>query len=196
MTLKGHENKPIQTMSYFPDGKQMVSVSFDKTARPWDLQTGEEVEKARDVCEHGLHALTVSRDGRWVITASGNSDHGELKACEVETGIVKNFQPYSETITCIDISADRTLLASGSWDSTIRTRSLDTGKLVAGPIKSVLTVMLGAVRFSQNSEKLAVNGWTGRYLEVWDVKTQKLDRKVGTESGGSVSYTPVFWTQQ
>jgi WD40 repeat protein len=148
-------------MSYFPDGKQMVSVSFDRTARRW----GEEGEKARDVCEHGLHAVAVSRDGRWVITAGGNSDHGELEACEVETGIVKKFQGHSETITCINISADCTLLASGSWDSTVRTWSLNTGKLVAGPIKSVLTTMLGAVRFSQNS-KLAVNGWMGKCLEV------------------------------
>jgi len=54
--------------------------------------------------EHGLHAVAVSRDGRWVITAGGNKDHGELEACEVETGIVKKFQGHSETITCINIS--------------------------------------------------------------------------------------------
>jgi len=28
--------------------------------------------------------------------------------------------------------------------------------------------------------------------EMWDVKAEKLDRKMGTESGGNVSYTP-FW---
>ena len=52
---------------------------------------------------------------------------------------------------------------------------MDTGELVAGPIKSVLTTMLGAVRFSQNSKKLAVNGWMGRcgmsklrnWIEKW-----------------------------
>jgi WD40 repeat protein len=49
-----------------------------------------------------------------------NDHRAELKACEVETGIMKKLQGHSERITCIDISVDNTLLASGSCDSTAR----------------------------------------------------------------------------
>ncbi|OJA12552.1 hypothetical protein AZE42_08931 [Rhizopogon vesiculosus] len=39
--------------SYFPDDKQMISGSWDKTARRWDLQAGMEIEKAQEVREYG-----------------------------------------------------------------------------------------------------------------------------------------------
>ncbi|OJA09488.1 hypothetical protein AZE42_10865 [Rhizopogon vesiculosus] len=74
--------------SYFPDGKQIITVSWDKTVWRWDLQAGMEIEKARKVCEYGVRAVAVSGDNRWVVTAGL---HGELTAWEVETGIVKTF---------------------------------------------------------------------------------------------------------
>ncbi|KIK31639.1 hypothetical protein CY34DRAFT_47167, partial [Suillus luteus UH-Slu-Lm8-n1] len=90
------------------------------------------------------------------------------------------FKGHSWRITCIDISADNTLLASGSWDTTARIWNLDTGKLV-GPFKSEDWV--GAVRFSPDSRKLAVKTYWGSSLEVWDVQSQKLDT-VGTPFKG------------
>ncbi|KAG1728241.1 hypothetical protein EDD22DRAFT_961087 [Suillus occidentalis] len=186
IALKGHGGR-IWSMSYFPDGQRMISGSEDKTTRQWDLEAGKEIEEVRDVCEKEVHAVAVSRNGRWIATGS---DSGELKACEVETGIVKTFEGHSLRITCIDISADNTWLASGSGDKTVRIWNLDTGKLVAGPFKS--EGLLGAVRFSPDSKKLAVKSWGGWYLEVWDVQSQKMDVRVGEQLPGSNA--PVFWT--
>ncbi|KAJ8591231.1 WD40 repeat-like protein [Rhizopogon salebrosus TDB-379] len=193
MTLEGHED-PVRSMHYFPDGERLISGSYDFTTRQWDMQTGKEIEKSRDVCEWDVRAVAVSRDGRWVITAGGVDEHGELKACEVETGIVKTFKGHSEKITCIDICADSTLFASGSRDYTTRIWSLDTGKLVAGPFKSPDWV--GAVRFSRDSKKLAVNSWVGKCLEVWNMETQELDKRVGEWVGDDYSFAPVFWTNK
>jgi WD40 repeat protein len=184
-------------MSYFPDGLRMISGSKDKTARQWDLKTGKEIEEARDVCEGWVRAVAVSRNGRWVATSGGGGwDTAGLKVCEVETGIVKTFKGHSSWIICIDISADNTHLASGSDDKTARIWNLDTGKLVAGPFKSEDYV--GAVRFSPDSKKLAVVARTGRWLEVWDVKSQKLDvnLNVGRSFRSSLGAgAPVFWTK-
>jgi WD40 repeat protein len=84
MTLAGHDDE-IRSISYFPDGKQMVSGGSDKTTRRWDLQAGKEIEDVRDVCEWNVGAVAVSRDGRWVITAGGDEKRGVFKACEVKT---------------------------------------------------------------------------------------------------------------
>jgi WD40 repeat protein len=140
----------------------MVSGSDDATARQWDLKEGKEIEEVREVCEKEVLAMAVSSDSRWVVTAGGRdlADRAaELKVCEVETGIVKNLQGHSDTINCIDISADNTLMASGSEDETVRIWNLETGKLVAGPLESIDWV--GAVRFSTDSKKLAVELWGG-----------------------------------
>jgi WD40 repeat protein len=194
MTLEGHKYD-VQSMHYFPDGKRMISSgSYENTTRQWDMQTGKEIEKARDVCEWDVRAVAVSRNSRWVITAGGGHQHWELKACEVETGIVKTFKGHSEQITCIDICAGSTLFASGSKDYTTRIWSLDTGKLVAGPFESADWV--GAVRFSRDSKKLAVNSWVGKCLEVWNVQTQILEKRVGHWPGRSITFASVFWTNK
>lgn len=84
----------------------------------------------------------------------------------------------------------------------LHSANLNTGKLVAGPFESVDWV--GAIRFSPDSKKLAVNSWTGKCLEV---QTQDLDIGIPTtfESGGIMNlipfngqetYTPLFWTKK
>ncbi|KIK40078.1 hypothetical protein CY34DRAFT_88040, partial [Suillus luteus UH-Slu-Lm8-n1] len=108
-TLVGH-GLSISSISYFLDGKQMISGSSDKSVRRWDLQEGKEIVEARDVCEQGVGAVAVSRDGRRVASADKS---GELKVRDVETGIMMKIIQGHSRINCIDISADCTLLASG-----------------------------------------------------------------------------------
>ncbi|KAG1814017.1 quinon protein alcohol dehydrogenase-like superfamily [Suillus subaureus] len=206
MTLEGHEpwispgwsdenghpvkSKDISSMSYFPDGRQMISGSHDQTIRRWDLRKGKEIEKAREVCENRIDVVGVSRNGRWVVTAGGS---GELKVSEVETGTARTLHedkwPWP-WIRCIDISADSTLVAGGSDDSAVRIWSLDTGKLMAGPFGSNDN-FTRTLRLSADSRKLAA---LGRRLQVWDVQTQKLDVQKYTLSTSAASTLPVFWT--
>ncbi|KAG2116789.1 hypothetical protein DEU56DRAFT_984917 [Suillus clintonianus] len=197
MTLKSHEQDfRIRSISYFPDGQRMVSTCSDQTVRQWDLKAGKEIEEARRVCEKNEYAVAVSRNGRWFVTAGGDDKTVELKACEVETGIVKEFEGHSAQISCIDISADSTLLASGSDDKTTRIWNMETGKLVAGPFESVNEV--GAVGFSRDSKKFAANSYTATYLEVWDIQKQKLDASTecNGKRAGAITYAPIVWTNK
>ncbi|KAG1731666.1 WD40-repeat-containing domain protein [Suillus occidentalis] len=191
ITLKGHRDI-IWSMSYYPDGQRMISGSGDKTARQWDLEAGKEIEEARSDWEGDVYAVAVSRNGQWVATGG---DRAELKVSEVETGIVKTFKGHSNWINCIDISADSELLASGSDDKTARIWNLDTGKLVAGPFKSIGKI--GAVRFSPDSKKLAVKLNFGTCLEIWDIQSQKLDVRIGKPGNSmTVLLSPIFWTNK
>ncbi|KAG1779582.1 hypothetical protein EV702DRAFT_1277067 [Suillus placidus] len=61
----------------------MISGSGDKTIRRWDLREGKEIKEDREVGDD-VHAVGVSRDGRWVATAAGR----KLKVSE---GIVRTF---------------------------------------------------------------------------------------------------------
>jgi WD40 repeat protein len=143
----------------------MASACAGKTVRRWNLQLGEEIVEARVVRDQEVTAVAVSRDGRWVIIAGGDrykAGHdpvnAEVKSCEVETGITRSFENHSRMITCVDISANSKLLASGSVDGTARIWNLDTGKLVAGPLLECVD-MVGAVRFSYNSKRETKCRW-------------------------------------
>ncbi|KAG2115958.1 uncharacterized protein F5147DRAFT_386033 [Suillus discolor] len=200
MTLKGHEpfnHCYVSSMCYFPDGKQMISGLGDKTARRWNLRAGKEIEEAREVCEQRVIAVEVSRDGQWIVIAGGDLNCGELKVCEVKTGIVKTFEdPSRGEIDCIDISADNTLLACRSNDDTLRIWSLDTGKLSAGPFRNYNGLGMGTVRFSRDSKKLAFKSIVADWLDVWDIEIQKVDVRVGKKPNkcGVMSHVPMFWT--
>jgi WD40 repeat protein len=132
ITFWGHG---IQCLSYFPDSQWIISRSLDKTTWQWDMKTIKEIEEAQRVCEGNVYAVAVSSYGRWIVTGGGGWDSGKLRACEVETGILRTFKGHSNEISSIDISADNTRLASGSFDKTARIWNMDTGELVAGPFK-------------------------------------------------------------
>ncbi|OAX39096.1 WD40 repeat-like protein [Rhizopogon vinicolor AM-OR11-026] len=212
MILRGH-TEGITNMSYFQDGKRFVSASsWDRTIRRWDMQSGEEIKEEQEVGmdDDGGQAAVVSRDGRWIITSSEDDNNDDddndggcdnLKAYEVETGIVRRFEDYGSE-SRIDISPDNMLVAGARSESEIvQIWSLNTGKLVAGPFRGPDEV--GVVRFSQDSKKLAMKSSMGRYLEVWDILTHKLDARVGKsgyceyQNGPNFfTFTPVFWTDK
>jgi hypothetical protein len=73
--------------------------------------------------------------------------------------------------------------------------SLDTGKLVAGPLENSPTNFKvpfrngpSAVRLSPDLKKLAVSSYSGKCLEVWDVQAQKLDAIVGKTALGAFEF--------
>ncbi|KAG1879638.1 quinon protein alcohol dehydrogenase-like superfamily [Suillus tomentosus] len=216
MTLEGHkphvwpssdgsqtiEFKNIPYISYFPDGKQMISGLWDDTIRRWDLREGKEIKEAREVHKNSVQGVGVSRDGRWVVTAVD----GVLQVCEVETGIVRTFHSDGFRISCIEISADSTLLAGDSYNSGILIWSLYTGKLVAGPFRSS-GKFVDALRLSQDSRKLLASSESFKdlgskdsnvkqYLEVWDVQSQKLAVTTERSSTRGLGFLciPVLWT--
>ncbi|KAG2349241.1 WD40 repeat-like protein [Suillus weaverae] len=195
-------HRHVSFISYFPDSKGMVSASFDKTIRRWDLRAGKEIEEAREVHEQETWAMAVSRDGRWVVTSSRHTSgqdtlRGELKARDVETRVMKAFECHSRPIYWIVMSGDSTLLAGELRDGrnfAVWIWSLESGKLVACLNPMGRGSLLGAGRFSQDSKKFARLSKTGRCLEVWDVQTQKLDVKVEESCCGTMTNTPIFWT--
>lgn len=63
------------SISYFLNGKQMISGTGDKIIRRWDLRELEdkEIEEARKVCENIIYEVMVSRDGQWVVAVGNGS---------------------------------------------------------------------------------------------------------------------------
>ncbi|OAX32588.1 WD40 repeat-like protein [Rhizopogon vinicolor AM-OR11-026] len=172
-------------IAYFPNGKQIISGSDDKSVRRWDLQAGKEIEEARVVCEKEVFAVAVSRDGRWVVTGGGNfMGLWGLKP----TGTVKTLQGHLGTITCLDISMDNTLVASGSTDSTPRIWDLNTGKLVAGPLETHTQHITGlALSFDC---ALLASASSDRTIKLWAFESRQLLASFNVQHDHSLILSP------
>jgi WD40 repeat protein len=64
--LKGHE-APIEALAFSADGRKLISISRDKTARCWDLSDQEE---SRVLERRQIDCLSYSPDGRYLIESS------------------------------------------------------------------------------------------------------------------------------
>ena len=63
---------PGHLAAYSPDGKFIVTASYDQTARIWDAATGQELEGVSPLSGHtnGVTSAAYSPDGKFIVTAS------------------------------------------------------------------------------------------------------------------------------
>ncbi len=81
LILKGHTFRVVSS-SFSPDGKRVVTASYDDTARIWDAETGKEL---RILTGHkgNVVSASFSPDGKRVVTASSDDT---ARIWDVETG--------------------------------------------------------------------------------------------------------------
>ena len=58
----------VMSVAFSPDGKYVVSGSWDDTARVWEAATGEEV--ARMTHDDAVYSVAFSPDGKYVVSGS------------------------------------------------------------------------------------------------------------------------------
>jgi WD40 repeat protein len=80
MTMSGHE-EDIRKIAYLPGGERIVTCSFDKTVRIWDVENGEQ-EGTTMEHEGWVDGLAVTRDGKRIL--SGGEDK-RIRVWDVET---------------------------------------------------------------------------------------------------------------
>lgn len=152
----------ILAVAVFRDGRRMVTGSYDKTLRLWDLEDGVVLKKM--VGHRGrVEVLAVSGDGKLI--ASGDFN-GELIAWHGNTGESQLTQPikvHSEKITSLDFSPDGMVVATVSWDKTIEFLSTATWDIEGNPINTGERIF--CVRYSP-SGVLAIA--TANDIQIWN----------------------------
>jgi len=84
LTLTGHSHI-VLSVSFSPDGKRIVSGSYDNTLKVWDAQTGQETLALNGHSDR-VSSVSFSPDGKRIVSCSGKSrKSGEIKVWDISS---------------------------------------------------------------------------------------------------------------
>jgi WD40 repeat protein len=167
-----------------PDGKSIVTGSFDKTARLWETASGREISILRHEAPV-IHAR-FSPDGKTVLTAPyGNAAH----LWEVGTGKeIAVLHGHEKPIISVEFSPDGKLVATGSLDNTVQLWETATGKEIA--TLRGHDDLINSVAFSPDARIVLTASMDGT-ARLWGVDTGETVILRGHQSGLiSASFSP------
>ena len=165
------------------DRYKLVSTGVDKTVRIWQVfnrySSQQESTYSIAVPERFSDTYAVA-DGQGKIKIWRNID-GEQK-------LVRTLPGHQKTISQIEYSPDGKLIASASWDRTIKLWHAQTGKLIdtlAGHENGI-----NSIAFSPDSQTL-ISGSEDRTIKIWDIQDQPKQIKTLTGHADSIKAVEV-----
>jgi small GTP-binding protein len=162
--LKGHAST-VWGVTVTPDGRTVVSCSYDKTLRVWDIETGQ-CRATFEGHTSFVRGVAVTPDGKTVISCS---DDKTLKVWDIETGQCRaTFEGHTFEVNDVAVTPDGKTIVSGSWDLTLMVWDLETGQCRATLEGHTNTVWSVAVT---PDGKTVVSSSYDRTLKVWDLET-------------------------
>ena len=124
--LSGH-TELVTSLAFSPDGKILVSGSYDRTIRLWNVRTRKQLGHPLEVND-SVYTVAFSRDGQYI--ASGSKNNKIILWPFYSDESPKIFTGHSKEVLSVAFSPDSKILASGSADGTIRIWKVSTGELV------------------------------------------------------------------
>lgn len=169
-------NQLINTVALSADGKTALTGGDDRTARLWDLESGQQLQQ----WQHGSPVSLVSfnPEGDYVITSAGNDQTylwGLPSAQQIAAlntspipldGPWADFPVFNTTTTAVGYSADNQFIVTGHPNQTICTWRAQNGENLEcwqAPRREALKpgVVLQAVTFSQDGQSILTEAGNG-----------------------------------
>src|SRR5262249_28669459 len=119
--LIGKLDESASSLGFTPDGTRLVS-AYGSELRVWNMLT-KQVESRAGVESGSL--MCVSKDGQWV--ACGDVD-GVLIHQLPDLKVVRTLRCHREAVYGLSSSHDGRVLATASWDGTVKLWQVATGQ--------------------------------------------------------------------
>ena len=162
----GHTDAVVSAM-FSPDGRLLVTGSYERTALVWDAATGEPIKVL--ATDDAVSSVAFSHDGHRIVT--GYYWLHSVQVWDLSTGSKIGGQLAGQTspIAAVAFSPDGRMMASGDvegalwlWDMSAEP---PTGKPLSGDLDQVLSVA-----FSPDSGRIAAGG-NDNTVRLWDTTT-------------------------
>ena len=124
LTLNGHSDQ-VYSAAFSPDGRYIVTGSFDHTAKVWDAKIGKELLTLKGHSSV-VYPAAFSPDGRWIVTGSYDNTAkvwGASGGKELLT-----LKGHSGGIMAAAFSANSQSIITGSQDGTAKVWDAANGK--------------------------------------------------------------------
>jgi WD40 repeat protein/LysM repeat protein len=173
--MDGHTNKMIFNQ-FTPDSKQLISTSWDMTARVWDVATGREIEKLEGH-SHIVDRAQFSADMKYTLTMG---EDFSARLWDFKSGrSLYTFKGHKDLLTHSTISADGRYVLTASRDATVRLWSTQNGRSIAviptsGPVLYVA--------FSPDARRMAYGTEAG-VVEVYNIEEGKTQATLNGHTG-------------
>ena len=165
---RGH-NGTVDSAAFSPDSRRLITGSFDKTVKLWDVETGRLI---RTFEGHGnlVRHVAYSPDGRRIASASADNT---VRLWDVETGrSLRTYQGHGGTAKWVAFSPDGRRLASASDDKTVKLWDAESGALLR--TMTGHTDFVNSVTLSPDGRVLA-SGSNDNSAKLWDPETGRSD---------------------
>jgi WD40 repeat protein/tRNA A-37 threonylcarbamoyl transferase component Bud32 len=163
-TLRGHSGTVV-SVAFSPDGRRIVTGSFDRTAKVWDASSGKELFTLRGHSAQ-VRWVAFSLDGRRIVTGSLDQT---AKVWDAASGKeLLTLKGHLAAITSVAFSPNGQRIVTGSYDRTAKVWDAATGTELLtfkGHSSSVRSVA-----FSPDGQRI-VTGSDDQTARVWDAAT-------------------------
>ncbi|MFN7999598.1 MAG: WD40 repeat domain-containing protein [Acidobacteriota bacterium] len=118
----------VTSAAYSPDGRFIVTASFDKTARVWNAASGQVVVELKGHAAYVTNAV-YSPDGRFIVTTSDDQTARVWNAASGQ--VVVELKGHADEVNCTAYSPDGRFIVTASSDKTARVWNAASGQVVA-----------------------------------------------------------------
>lgn len=173
--FQGHTDQ-VSSIAISSDNQIIASGSRDTTIRLWSVGKRSHLRTFKGH-KSSIVSIAITNDNQYIISGSGSvNDDCTVRIWNIQDKKQETIlQGHNCSVNCLSISNDNTLLISGSVDSRLIVWDFIRQEQVT-VFDDIYNLLLRSAIMNDN--QIAVSGYRGKSIKIWNLSTKKVLMKV------------------